>query len=524
MATVEGPADPLPSRDAPADSAMTPTRLETSLRSHYELVGLVVACVVVVALVTALWPFPLRREQPVATPRSLAVLPFTNVGGDPDQEYLADGLTDEVVADLAKIPGLRLISRTSVMRYKGLRKPAPEIGRELGVAALVEGSVSVRGSHALVTTQLIDAATDRHLWSGRAERPLAELVQLEREVALNAMRAVGAELPVAEAERLERGRVVDAAAYRAYLRGRYEYEKATFEGGRAAMRRYAEALAIDPTFAKAHAGIADAYGLAHAWGLPIEERAEGARAAALRALALDPYSAEALNALGRLKMRYDWDWAGAERDLRRAIELAPNYTDAHINLAALLGLTGRFEPALDEAERAQELDPLNPAAFGAAAKIYFWSRRYDRAIAEAQRALAIDPGYLLGHYLLGSAYLHAGRFEEALRELERGIAESGDRSDITLLGYAQALAGHTDEARKLMAEVEELVRHDAHDNLTMAYLHAALNEKDAAFHRLERAVNERHPQVSLAKVDPFLDPLRSDPRFAALARRIGLTP
>jgi TolB-like protein/Flp pilus assembly protein TadD len=492
--------------------------------------GLLTA-VLVVALALAGWGLSRwRAPDHAAAPRSigsLAVLPLQNLTGDADQEYLADGMTEALIADLARHGSLRVISRTSAMRYKGTRRPLPEIARELDVDAVVEGAVMRSGGRVRVTAQLIHAATDSHLWSQTFDRDLDDILSLQREIAS----AIAAEIPIAatpaETPRPSTGRPVDAEAYQAYLKGRYFWNRRTVEGFQKAIDHFHQAIDRAPDHAPSYAGLADSYVLLGSMSetpLARHEATSRARQAASKALALDETLAEAHTSLGFVLMQYDWDWRGAEKRFRRAIELNPGYATAHHWYAYDLAVTGRMEEALESIRRAQKLDPLSLIINTDVAELYCFAGRYDLAVEQGRRTLEMDPEFLLARRVLAWAQLGLGRADEAIAGLQAAVAASGDdRADLLgSLGYAHARAGHADEARHVLATLGALSKRAAPPAHELALIHGALGERDRAFEWLEKAYGERSPFMMLIGVFPLMEPLRTDPRFDDLVRRAGL--
>ncbi|MFQ5473545.1 MAG: tetratricopeptide repeat protein, partial [Dehalococcoidia bacterium] len=456
-----------------------------------------------------------------ATVQSIAVLPLQNLSGDPDEEYFADGMTDALTADLARFPALKVISRTSTMRYKASDKPIPQIAEELNVDAVVEGSVLRSGQGVRITAQLIDAPTDTSLWANSYERNLRDVLLLQSEIA----RAIAGEIEVIltpeEAARLSTERAVDPETYQAYLRGMFYLHQSTPEGLQKGLRQFHEAVESDPADPFANAGLALGYAIrGHAPGTNPRESFPRAKAAALRALALDDGLADAHLALGDVYLYYEWDWPAAERELRRALSLNPNSAEAHYHYGWYLDLMGRRDEALEELQRAQEIDPLSPL-FTSMVGAYYWATgREERAIEEARKSLELNPNFPFGHVVLGRAYSQTGRHEEA-------IATQQTAADIAApfraeLAIAYALAGRGDEARTIATEIED--RENPGDAFTLAELYAALGEKDEAFRHLNAAYDYRVSFLPWLEYSPNMEVLRGDPRYDELLRRLNLKP
>jgi len=462
-----------------------------------------------------------QRSGP-ARIRSLAVLPLANLSRDPEQEFFTEGMTEALISDLGKIRALRVISRTSAMRYRGTSKSVPEIARELDVDAVVEGSVLRSGDRVRITAQLVQAATDRHLWSESYERGLKDVLALQSEVA----RAIAREIQVAvspqERARLAKSHPVDPEAHRVYLLGRYWWNKRRPEGFSKALEYFGQAITKDSTFAAAYAGLADTYSALGFYGSPPRETMPKARAAAVKALELDDSLAEAHASLANIVMNYDWDWAAAERSFKRSIELNPGYATAHHWYSLLLSALGRLDDAMVEIRRALALDPLSLVILHNVGLQHYYARRYDEAIKQYRRTLEMDPGFPITNLMLVYAYADKGMFREAIAVAE-GISP---RNAPVKAALANCYARAGDRGRALRL-VEDLVTESRReyvppDSIAIAYI--GTGEKDEAFAWLEKAREERLPFAIFIKQNPLFDPLRSDPRFAELLQRIGLPP
>ena len=459
--------------------------------------------------------------QPI---RSVAVMPLANLSGDPAQEFFADGMTDALIASLARIGALRVISRTSVMTYKGAGKPLPQIARELDVDAIIEGSVLRSGERVRINAHLVRAANDSQLWSESYERDIGDVLKLQSEVAQAIARSIEVHVTPEEHARLAGERAVNPEAHLAYLRGRYLWNKWTPDELRAAIEQFRQALAIDPNYALAYAGLADCYGvLGNINAMPHDEAYSSARAMALKGLELDEAVAELHASLGYVLRFRDWDWAGAEREFRRAIELNPGHANSLRWHAQLLSSLGRHAEAITESRRALEMDPLSLILYAAVGDVYFFARQYDRAIEYYRRSTALDPGFLPGHTDLARAYEQKGMLDEAIAEYKLSIAL--ERSDPGLsagLAHTFALAGRKDESRAILARLIERARREFAPTFGIATIHACLGEADAAFEWLDQAFERRDGALGLLKVHPRLDGLRGDPRFAGLLRKMKL--
>jgi eukaryotic-like serine/threonine-protein kinase len=468
-----------------------------------------------------------RGGQP-ARIRSLAVLPLENLSRDPEQEYFADGMTEELITDLGKIRALRVISRTSAMRYKRSKKSVQEIARELDVDALVEGSVLRSGSRVRITTQLIHAATDQHLWSESYERDLKDVLALQSEVARSIAQQIKVALTPQEKARLAEARPVDPEAHQLYLKGRYYASKNTQEAVQKALEYIKQSIDRDPAYAVAYAALANTYaglGTTGIDALPPRETMPRAKAAALKALELDDTLAEAHANLGLVRWAYDWDWPAAEKDLKRAIELNPGLAMAHLRYANYLCSLGRFDEAVVEDKRALELDPLSLIINHAQGWPYHLSRRFDQAIERYRKTLEMEPNFARTHLRLGEVYAAKGMYREAIAEYQKFSSLGGGSTMApALIGDARALAGERQGALRAIEELTAESKRRYVPSYHFAIVHAGLSDKDQAFVWLDRAYEERSQFLVDLRFEPILDPLRSDPRFADLIRRVGLPP
>src|ERR1700730_4459547 len=457
--------------------------------------------------------------------RSIAVLSMTNMSGDPSQDYLADGITEAITTDLAKFHSLRVVSRTSAMQYNGRKKPLPEIARELHVDAIVEGALMRSGSHVRVTAQLTRAANDEQIWAELYDRDVRDLLALQNDVARDIAEHVQAQITIQDNQRLSTARPLDPRAHEEYLKGRFFWNKRTENGYLDAIDHFLRAIQIDPQYPEPYAGLADTYALLgslNGASIPRRDAMNNARSIARKALELDPAMAEAHTSLAFVLMHYDWDFAAAEREYLRAIDLNPNYATAHQWYAINLAVTDRMDAALAELRHAQELDPLSLIISADIGELLGWARRYEDARAQLQSTLQMDPNFLLAHYDLIDIYLYQQKHAEAADHAHKAV-ELAPRSLWAqgLLGVAYALNGQRDEARKVMASIQQSPHSkDAANSLAM--IATCLGDKDAAFHWLQVARDERSGSLILMKVVPYWDPLRSDPRFASLLHDVGL--
>jgi TolB-like protein/Flp pilus assembly protein TadD len=455
---------------------------------------------------------------------SIAILPLANLSRDPGQDYLADGLTEALTTDLGKLSALRVISRTSTARFKGTSKSVPEIARELGVDALVEGAVQRSGDRVRVTAQLIEARTDRHVWAETYDRELRDVLTLQADVARAiAVQVRGKLTPVSAT----RGAMLsNPEVYELYLKGRYARDEGREEGLKLAFEYFQQALEKDPQFAPAYAGLADCYARLPFYSeMRPGEAFPKAKAAALKALALDQELAEAHASMAYVKTYYDWDWAGAEDEFRKALALNPNYAEAHHSYSRFLASLGRVDEARAELRRAQELDPLSLLVQANKGVISYFGRQYEQAIQELQTVMGLDPKFFVPYWGVGLCYEQLGRYEDAVAQLQTAIDLSGRGANgIASLGHAYGLAGRRNDAQKILAELAERSRKRYVSSYQLALVNLGLQQTDEAMTQLENAYQERSTLLTYLKMDPRFDPLRSEPRFKDLLRRIGLPP
>jgi TolB-like protein/DNA-binding winged helix-turn-helix (wHTH) protein/Flp pilus assembly protein TadD len=470
-----------------------------------------------------------RRRAAVPAPASrimLAVLPFDNMSGDRDQDYLSEGMTEEMITQLGRLDpdGLGVIARTSAMKYRYDDKDLEEIGQELGVSYLLTGSVRPAGQRIRINAQLIKVSDRTNLWAGSYEREFRDLLSVQAEVATAIAQEIRIRLTSREQQRLAQLRPVNSQAYQAYLKGRFFWNKRSTEKVRKAIEYFEQAIAADPAYAAAHAGLADCYtALGHYGAIPPAAAYPRAKAAALRALEIDEQLAEAHAALAAVKMHYDWDWPGAEREFKRAIRLNPSYASAYQWYGTYLATMGRSEEAAQQDARALELDPLSPLISTAVGLHLYYARQYRQAIDQHRKALELEPEFAVSRLNLGRAYLGAGMFPEAVAELERAVRLS-DRSPATLAALAQAygLAGQMERARELLQEMVGRSKTSYVSPFDIALVYIGLGDKDQAFAWLQRAYEEHCPALVYLRLHPWADGLRSDPRFQNLLGRLRL--
>jgi len=501
-------------------------RPATPVRTRWQwamAIGLVVGAIVVLLTVVGLnigrWRERLLGGAGPSRIKSLAVLPLQNLTGDPEQEYFVDGMTEALIANLGKIGALQVRSRTSIMQYKGVKKPLPEIARELNVDAVVEGSVVRVAGQVRISAQLIHAPTDTHLWVESYERDLRDVLALQSEVARAIARQIEITLTPDQEARLAATRPVNPETYVAYLKGMFHLNKMTQEGTKKGLEYLHQAIEKDPADPLAYGGLALGYvASAHGPGATPDALAR-AEAAALKALELDETLTEAHAALAQIKLYRDWDWAGAEQAFQRALELNPNLTLTRAHYSWYLLLFGRTDEALAEMRRVQEVDPLTPLWPAWQGSLYLWAGQYDEAIDEARKSLELNPDFPVALYVLGSAYAAKGMYEEAIKTHQRAALLSRDRK--SALGRTYAMAGRLEEARQVLAELE--ADPTPWDTWFIAQIYAVLGKKDEAFRWLEAAYGPpHHPYMPWTRYPPAFKPLHDDPRFKDLLRRLNL--
>jgi serine/threonine-protein kinase len=456
--------------------------------------------------------------------RSIAVLPLANLSGDSSQDYFADGITDALIADLGRSRTLRVISRTSSMQYRHAHKPLADIARELGVEAVVEGSVLREGERVRINARLMHAASERRLWGESYERDVRDVIALQAEVADAIAGEVNASLQASERTRPP----VDPQAHEAYLRGRHFFQQLDERSLRRALDHFEQAVGRDPAHAPAFAGLAEArlmlaITLADEFRTPPAQSFAQVEAAAARAVQLDASLAEPHCALAFASLLLKWDWPAAERGFRRALDLNPNLAECHEQYAWFLASQGRLEQALAEMTRARELDPLSLPISTGTAGILLYRRQTAEGIASNLRALELKPDFVVAHYGLGRLYLHGGRPQEAIASLRTALSLSAERPEILAdLAHAYAAAGRRDDARRTLARWQRATQGGYTRDEQAAHVHAALGEKEKAFLLLEKALERHSPGMVWLKVDPRFDSLRGDARFARLLRKMGL--
>ncbi len=503
-------------RDVLSDSAEKPNYVETLPRRGYRFISAV----------------GLHDSQnllgELSSPeiQSLVVLPLENLSENPDEEYFADGMTDQLITNLTQISALKVISRTSAMRYKGTKKSLPEIARELHVDAVVEGTVMWAGGRVRISAQLIEAPTDHHLWAASYERDLRDVLSMQEEVTRAIVSEIRVKLTAQEQERLANSHLINPEAYQLYLKGRYHWNKRTLEGFQKAIEYFQQATAKDPAYALAYVGLADTYTYFSFFDVvPPREAMPKAKAAAARALEIDDRLGEAHVSLGYVSYMYDWNWTAAGKHFEQALTLNPAYSRVHTFYPFYLSSLGRSQQALAVAKHSLDLDPASPAVSHSLTVQLYLARRFDQAIEQSHKTLELDQNFAISYATLGEVYISKGMYREGLPTLEKySVLSRGRAMSLALLGYAHARLGERSQALRILDHLEAASKERYTPAVSFAAVYAGLGEKDQAFAWLEKAYGERTSRLAYLKVEPLWDPLRSDPRFADLVRRIGLPP
>lgn len=508
--------------------AATPAVAKMPLSPRGRRLRLIAIAVVMLAVGGWGWRQWRYRSSAPAIPliRSLAVLPLANLSGDLSQEYVADGMTEELIGRLSHIHGLRVISRTSAMHFKNTQLSVPEIAKTLGVDAIVEGSVTREGSRIRVHAQLIRGATDEHIWTEEYEREYRSILDLQEEVARSVAGRIETNLTPQARASLVPATAVAPEAYEDYLKGRYYFNQRTEDALNKSITNFQQAIAREPNYALAYCGLADAYALLGFRGsFPSKDALSQAKAAALKAIALDNTLAEPHASLAFIAETHEWAWATAEREYKRALELNPGDARAHHWYAGYLMYVGRFDEGIAEAKRARDLDPLSLPVNNALAGRLLVAGRVDEALQQVRKTLEMDPHFSPAHQTLGWAYLNQGKHEQAIQELRQALQLSGkETTDLSLdLGFAYAVAGQREEARRILAKFKQQHEKGLVPSGSIAILYGALGELNEAFAWLEKAYQEHDPELTYINVPHRrFEPLRRDARFGKLLVRMGL--
>ncbi len=474
------------------------------------------------ALAFGVYAFFNRASGPAIN--SLAVLPFTNVGDDPDAEYLSDGITETLINSLSQLPSVKVRSRNSVFHYKGRPADPRQVGKELGVRAVLTGRVEHRGDDLLVNVELIDTKDDSHLWGERYARKLSDLVRLQDELARDITEKLRLRLTGEEERQLVKNYATNSEAYQLYLQGRYNWNKRTAEGLQKGIEYFTQAVEKDPAYAPAYSGLADCYWLLNVYNVgPATDSYLKAREAAARALALDDTLAEAYSSLASISYRYDWKWKEAEEHFQRAVQLKPDYPTAHQWYSAMLAATGRFDESHVEARRAHELEPFSLTINSDLGRHLYYAGKYEEALAAHRETLELDRDYARAHAELGYVLTKMGRHGEATAAFQQSLILDKDSiSALAGLGHAYAVSGQKKQAAQVIEQLKEMSARRYVSPYYLAVVRAGLGEREQALAHLEQAAQERFNWLVFIRVEPQFESLRAEPRFAALLQRIGL--
>ncbi len=485
---------------------------------------LVLGGIVALALGIVIYVLTLRRATDASLPKiqSVAVLPLLNLSGDPAQEYFADGMTEALIGSLAEVRALKVISRTSVMRFKETKKPLPEIAQELNVDAVLEGSVQRQGGRVKIMIQMIHGPTDRQLWAGSYDRELPDVLKLQEEVARAVADEIRIQVTPEERARLGSARSINPEAHEAYMLGRYHSWKYNEEDLKRGVEDFERAIQLDPNYALAYAHLSLAWTARALFGtIGFKQSEAPARAAAQKAFELDDRLPAACVAMGRVKYFYDRDWAGAEEDLLRALELDPNSLDAHFQYANLLQGLGRFPEAIRHIQRARELDPLSSMIEVDFGRILYRARQNDGAVMHLQRGIELEPRNYAAYGRLADVYIQMGKCEDAIASARKAMEVGGDNRYQIHIARAYARMGRQMEARRILEEEKGKKNLSGPLAVNAAAAYAAIGDKDEAFRLLMKTIEERDSLVVIIKEDPPFDALRSDPRWPVLLRRMN---
>jgi TolB-like protein/Tfp pilus assembly protein PilF len=499
-------------RDALGDSAENPSLVETLGRRGYRFIAPVASRVL-----------RERQHEPI---ESVAVLPFANRSADPNTDYLSDGITESLINNLSQISTLRVTARSTVFRYKGKDADPRKVGSDLHVRAVVSGRLLKRGSSLIIQAELMDVATGSQLWGGQYNRQAENVFFLQDDLSREISEKLRLRLTGDEKRRLTKRYTEDAEAYRLYLKGRYHWNKRNPEDLQKAVDYFQQALNRDPVYPLAYAGLADTYAyLSFFHVVPPRQAMPKAKAAAVKALEIDDHLAEAHVSLGYVSFTYDGDWSAAGKHFEQALALNPIYSGAHTFYAFYLNSLGRSEEALAVAKRALDLDPASPAVSHSLAVQLYLARRFDQAIEQAHNTLEMDANFAISYQLLGEVHVSKGLYREGLLALEKFSALSRTSAiSRALVGYSHARLGERSAALRIIEELTSASKHSFIPAFLYALVYAGLEDKDQAFGWLEKAYEERFNRLAYLKQDALWDPLRSDPRFIDMLRRLGIPP
>src|SRR6267143_1659642 len=452
---------------------------------------------------------------------SIAVLPFTNVGADPNTEYISDGITENIINNLTRLRKLRVVPRSTTFHYKGKDLDPQKIGSELHVSAVLTGRVTQHGENLNIQAELVDVLQQAQLWGKQYQEKLTDILGMQDEISRDIADQLQLQLNGEEQKNFTKRGTNNVEAYELYMKGRYYWNKRDPENIKRGILYFSQAIEKDSLYALAYAGLADCY-VAPPLLLPPNEVIPKAKAAAIKALEIDDQLAEPHAALAYAKFRYDWDWPGADKEFKRAFELNPNYAIAHQWRGFYLMSLGKFDEAFAEEKQALKLDPLSLVINGSSAWVFYYARHYDDAIDQARKSLELDQNFHITLWSLGRAYEQKGMYQEAIAAFQKGIASSGNTELTAALGHTYAMMGRIDEAEKVIRELKELSKSRYIGVYSIGEIYVALHKKEEAFQHLKEAIENHDFLLIHMKVDPWLDSLRSDPRFLELLKKVGL--
>ncbi|MDQ6652311.1 MAG: protein kinase [Acidobacteriota bacterium] len=521
VSTASGAASPITNEGSRA--SLNAGHIVSEIRQHKR--GFIVALsVLILAVVSLSYWFYVKRSRTVNSTaiESIAVLPFVNASQDPNADYLSDGIAESLMNSLSQLPNLKVMSRNTTFRYKGKEQEAQKVGRELNVRAVLTGKVQQVGDQVVINVSLDDAVDSHHIWGEQYVRKFADILTVQREIAKEVSTSLRLKLTLVDEQHLAKRSTDNVEAYQLYLKGQYEWKKHTEEDLRKSVEYYYQALTKDPNYALAYAGLAASYTVLGNSYLPPNETFPKAKAYATKALEIDETLAEAHVVMGAARLLYDWNWAEAERELKRAQALDPNNAEAHNLYGYYLKAMGRLDEANVETRRSQELDPLSLMINTDVGVNSYYARRYDEAIAQNEKTVNLDPRFFIAYLWLGQAYEQKKMYAEAIATFQKGMNEAERHPQLLAsLGRAYALAGQPDKAQKALDELREMSKSRYVSPYLIAVVYAGLGDKDQAFAWLEQAYQDRSFFLIWLKVEPRFDSLRDDPRFQDLLRRVG---
>lgn len=502
-------------------SASSAEYIVSGIRQHKIAAAMAVILLVIGAIGIGIY---MRARSNEAAIESIAVLPFENQNHDPNSDYLSDGVTESIINSLTQIPNMKVIARSSAFRYKGRETDPLAAGKDLGVRAVLTGRMSQLGNRLIVSSELLDVRDGKQLWGDRYERDISDLMAMQRDIAQQITSNLRLKLSGVEQGRVTKQYTDNAEAYQLYLQGRFHWNRRTGEALKKSVEYFDRAIEKDPNYALAYAGLADAYLLFPGYSVASpQESFSKAKTAARKALELDETLAEAHTSLGSVLFSYDWNLPESNREFQRALQLNPNYATARQWYSdGNLLVMGRFDEALAEMRRAQELDPLSLIINAELGTIYLYARQYDKAIQQLQKTIEMDQSFYFAHWMLGVAYVKKGSRLEAIAEFQKARELQDDPALLGLLGHAIAESGNRDEALRTVDQLTEIAKHRYVPAYSFAIIYVGLGDKDRAFQWLDKGYQDHANELSQLKYDPLLDNLRSEPRFTDLMRRVGL--